>query len=198
MTFLHRALVPAAAAAATALLLTACGSAEDATEPDDAASEGAAAEFNDADVAFAQEMIPHHEQAVEMADLAESRAGDDVGDLAEEIAAAQGPEIEQMTALLESWGEAPMEDMEGGGHGDMPGMMSDEEMAELEAAEGGEFDTLFLEMMVLHHEGAITMAETEIEEGLDPEARELAEEIFEVQHAEIERMNTMLDESGDN
>ncbi|KOX16111.1 DUF305 domain-containing protein [Nocardiopsis sp. NRRL B-16309] len=196
MTFLQRALVPAAAAAATAFALTACGTAADATEPAASASEGTADGFNDADVAFAQEMIPHHEQAVEMADLAESRAGDGVRDLAEEIAEAQGPEIERMTGLLESWGESPAPDMEGAGHSDMPGMMSDEEMAELEAAEGEEFDTLFLEMMILHHEGAVTMAETEIAEGVDPQAQDLAEDIFQVQHAEIERMSTMLGESG--
>ncbi|WP_304454719.1 DUF305 domain-containing protein [Nocardiopsis sp. YSL2] len=198
MTFLQRALMPAAAAAATVLVLTACGTAEDAAAPDTAESEGATAEFNDADVAFARQMIPHHEQAVEMAEMAESRAGDEVRDLAEEIAAAQGPEIEQMTGLLESWGEPPMEDMEGmeGTHGDMPGMMADEEMTGLEAAEGDEFDTHFLEMMILHHEGAITMAETEIEEGVNPEAQGLAQNIFDAQHAEIERMNTMLGEGG--
>lgn len=196
MIFLQRALVPAAAAAATALILTACGTAEDAAAPAASESEGAAAGFNDADVAFAREMIPHHEQAVELADLAESRAGDEVGDLAEEIAAAQGPEIERMTGLLESWGESPPEEGEGAAHGAMPGMMSQEEMTELEVAEDGEFDALFLEMMILHHEGAITMAETEIEEGVDPEAQNLAQDIFDVQRAEIERMETMLDEDG--
>ena len=199
MTFLQRALMPTAAAAATALLLTACGGAEDTTEPAAAEPEETAAAFNDADVAFAQGMIPHHEQAIEMAELAESRAGDEVRDLAEEIAAAQGPEIEQMTGLLESWGEAPMEDMEGmEGHGDMPGMMSDDEMTELEAAEDEEFDTLFLEMMILHHDGAITMAETEIEEGVDPEAQELAQNIFDAQQTEIEQMNSMLGEDSGN
>ncbi|RKS09146.1 uncharacterized protein (DUF305 family) [Nocardiopsis sp. Huas11] len=196
MTFLQRALKPATAAAAAALLVTACGPAEDTAEPGASESEVAAPAFNDADVAFAQGMIPHHEQAIEMADLAESRAGDEVRDLAEEIAAAQGPEIEQMSRLLESWGEAPMEDMEDMGHDDMPGMMSDEEMNELEAAEGQEFDTLFLEMMILHHEGAITMAQTEIEEGVDPEAQALAQDIFEAQQAEIEQMNAMLGENG--
>jgi uncharacterized protein (DUF305 family) len=192
MTFLQRALTPLAAAAATALALTACGTAQDPAEPEPAPTTEPAVAFNDADVAFAQGMIPHHEQAVEMAGLAESRAGDEVRDLAEEIAAAQGPEIEQMTGLLESWGEAPPEDMEDAGHGDMPGMMSGEEMAELEGAEGGEFDALFLEMMILHHEGAITMAETEIEEGADAEARTLAQDVFDAQQAEIEQMTAML------
>jgi uncharacterized protein (DUF305 family) len=196
MTFLQRALTPLAAAAATALALTACGTAQDPAEPEPAPTTEPAVAFNDADVAFAQGMIPHHEQAVEMAGLAESRAGDEVRDLAEDIAAAQGPEIEQMTGLLESWGEAPPEDMEDAGHGVMPGMMSDEEMAELEGAEGGEFDALFLEMMILHHEGAVTMAETEIEEGADPEAQTLAQDVFDAQQAEIEQMTAMLGGEG--
>ncbi|WP_017584852.1 DUF305 domain-containing protein [Nocardiopsis ganjiahuensis] len=185
-----RVLTAATAAFATALFAAACGDGGGGdtvtTTPE---SEEQSAEFNDADVHFAQMMIPHHEQAVEMADLADTRAGDEVLALAEEIREAQGPEIEQMETLLDTWGagvEHGMDDSQ------MDGMLSDEQMAELEAAEGEAFDTLFLQSMVLHHEGAVDMARTELDDGVNPEARELAEEIITAQESEIEQMNEML------
>lgn len=196
MTVYKRAFAPAAVAVAAAVFLASCGGTDDeSTTATPESSEQAAVEFNDADVSFAQMMIPHHEQAVEMSELAKTRAGEDVRALAAEIEAAQGPEIEQMTGLLESWGEEPMDGMD---HDGMDGMMSEDQMADLEQAEGDAFDTMFLEMMVEHHEGAITMAETEIEQGTDPEARELAQEIVDAQRTEIEQMNDMLGTSGDN
>ncbi|WP_046470276.1 DUF305 domain-containing protein [Allosalinactinospora lopnorensis] len=190
------------AAVATTLFLTACGGGEETEQPaTDQAEEQETAESNDADVMFAQMMIPHHEQAVEMSQLAEDRAaGDDVKELATEIEAAQGPEIEQLTRMLESWGEELMADMDGMDHdmdgmgGGMEGMMTGEQMAELEQAEGEGFDTMFLEMMIDHHEGAIDMARTELDEGANPEATELAQEIVDVQEAEIEQMSDMLGE----
>lgn len=195
MNVLERVFMPATAAFATIALLTACGGTEE--EAASPASESADnEEFNDADVAFAQMMIPHHEQATAMAELAPERAGDEVQTLAEEIQAAQGPEIEQMNALLESWGQEPMEDMEDMDHEDMSGMMSEEQMAELEGAEGEEFDTMFLQMMIEHHEGAVEMAQTELDEGVNPEARDLAQQIIDDQDAEIEQMNEMLGAEG--
>ncbi|USY23425.1 DUF305 domain-containing protein [Nocardiopsis exhalans] len=200
MTLLKNALVPSAAAFAATVLLGACaGAQEDSAPPASDTSEQESSEFNDADVVFAQMMIPHHEQATAMAELAQSRAGDEVRALAEDIEAEQGPEIEQMNALLESWGNEPMEGMD---HGGMAGVMSEEQMAELEAAEGDEFDTMFLEMMIEHHEGAIDMAQTQLVEGTNPEARALAEDIIDAQRAEIELMNEMLgsgagDQEGD-
>lgn len=173
----------------------------------EAGAEGEEAPHNEADVAFAQMMIPHHEQAVEMSQLAPDRAEDErVLELAEEIEAAQAPEIEQMTGWLEDWGEEAgghdMGDMdmeEGEDMGDMdmddssmPGMMSDEEMTELEAASGAEFDVMFLEMMTAHHEGALEMAETEIADGEFPDAIALAETILETQQAEIDEMAGLL------
>ncbi|RCV55862.1 DUF305 domain-containing protein [Marinitenerispora sediminis] len=184
-----RVLLPAALTAA--LLLTGCAADGDApaAEPTASASEQASARHNDADVMFAQMMIPHHEQAVEMARLAEGRAGDGVAELAGAIEAAQGPEIEQLESMLEAWGEEP----ESGSmdHG-MPGMMSDEDMADLESATGDAFDQRFLELMIAHHEGAIEMAETEIDGGENPEAVALAEQVVEDQRAEIAQMTAML------
>ncbi|WP_435107099.1 DUF305 domain-containing protein [Nocardiopsis synnemataformans] len=197
MSVYKRAFAPAAVAVAATMFLASCGGTDDeSTTAAPESSEQSETEFNDADVSFAQMMIPHHEQAVEMSELAEARAGEDVRGLAAEIEAAQGPEIDQMTGLLESWGEEPMDDMGGMDHDGMDGMMSEDQMADLEQAEGDAFDTMFLEMMVQHHEGAITMAETEIEQGVNPEAQELAQEIVDAQRTEIEQMNDMLGTGG--
>jgi len=178
------------------MALAACSSDDDGTVT--APEESSDAAHNDADVAFAQGMIPHHQQAVEMAQLAEGRAEDPaVLDLAGRIEAAQAPEIEQLTAWLEEWGEDPagMEGMEG-----MEGMdsatMSTEDMEALEAASGPEFDRMFLEMMIEHHEGAIAMAETEIESGEFPDAVAMAEEIVATQQAEIDEMTDLLAGAG--
>ena len=159
-----------------ALTVVGGGSDTDSNGPT-GSTESSDAQFNEADVTFAQEMIPHHQQAIEMADLAESRAeSQEVKDLAADIEAAQGPEIETLTGWLESWGEdVPDEGMSGMDHGDMSsdemgGMMTEDEMAELEAAAGAEFDQMFLTMMIEHHEGAIEMAKTEQSEGEFPEA----------------------------
>ncbi|MFC7327632.1 DUF305 domain-containing protein [Marinactinospora rubrisoli] len=186
-----RARLLAPVALVTAVFLAGCGTGDEApaAEPTPATEEQSGAEHNDADVMFAQMMIPHHEQAVQMAGLAEERAGEEVRELATEIEAAQGPEIEQLTAMLESWGEEP----EGGSmdHG-MPGMMSEDDMAALESASGDEFDERFLEMMIAHHEGAIEMAQTEIDEGANADAIALAEQVVSAQESEIEQMTAML------
>lgn len=150
----------------------------------------AAADRNQADVEFAQGMIPHHEQAIEMADLALTNAeSPDVKDLAERITAAQGPEIETMRGWLEDWGEEAPSGMESSMGS---GMMSDEEMGDLEAATGEEFDRMFLEMMKEHHESAIEMAQTELDEGENTEAKDLAQAIIDAQQAEIEEIDGLL------
>jgi uncharacterized protein (DUF305 family) len=179
-----------AALAASLFALAACGSDDEA---------GTSAAHNDADVTFAQQMIPHHEQAIEMAELAETRAESrGVKDLAADIEAAQDPEIETMTGWLESWDEeVPDDGMSGMDHGDsssdhMAGMMSDEEMGELQAASGAEFDQMFLTMMIEHHEGAIEMAKTERAEGENPDATSLAEDIETAQTEEILTMKELL------
>lgn len=153
-------------------------------------------EANQADIAFAQEMIPHHEQAIEMAQLAPSRAEkQEVRELAEQIEAAQDPEIKTMTGWLKEW-DAESSGMDHGDMGgDMPGMMTDTDMAELEKAKGAAFDRMFLEMMIKHHEGAIEMSETELKDGKHAAAKALAQEIIDAQQAEIDTMNDLLGKS---
>ncbi len=151
------------------------------------------ADFNDADVMFAQMMIPHHQQAVEMADMILAKDGIDEGvlTLAEEIKAAQQPEIEQLQGWLEEWGaDSDTESMDGMDHGG--GMMSDEDMQSLEAATGADASRLFLEQMTMHHEGAITMAQDEVDNGQNADAVELAQTIVETQTAEIATMQELL------
>ncbi len=148
--------------------------------------------FNDSDVAFAMGMVPHHQQAVEMAGMILAKDGIDqrVIDLATRIKAAQDPEIVEMTAWLETWG-SPMDSMSGmGGMGE--GMMSDDDMAALDAATGVEASKLFLEQMTTHHQGAITMAKTEISDGENPDAIKLANAIVTGQSAEITEMSDIL------
>ncbi|WP_280402499.1 DUF305 domain-containing protein [Nocardia carnea] len=153
-------------------------------------------EHNAADIRFAQEMIPHHRQAVEMAALVPSHSTDPrVLDLAARIQQAQDPEITAMTGWLQAWG-APVPEGTGHSgmdHGSMPGMMTAEDMAELEAAQGAEFDRLWLTMMIAHHEGAVQMARTELAEGSNPQARTMAQQIIDAQQAEIQQMQAMLE-----
>ncbi|GGM41208.1 hypothetical protein GCM10012275_10270 [Longimycelium tulufanense] len=148
---------------------------------------------NEADAAFTQQMIPHHEQAVEMAKLVPDRSNNpELLDLAKRVEQAQQPEIEKMTAWLRDWGaEAPTA---AGGHGDhgMAGMMSDSQMTELWKATGTEFDRMWLRMMIEHHKGALEMARTDRERGTNAQAKELAKNIIDGQQAEIDEMNAML------
>ena len=184
MTPRRRIAALAAAVVLTAPLsavLTACGSERSSSS----------ASFNDADVTFAQEMIPHHQGAIEMADLAADRAqSPQVIALAKQISAAQGPEIDQMTGWLDQWGaEVP----QGGSMADMsmPGMMTDEQMATLTAAQGASFDRLFLQLMTEHHQGAVDMATTEIGAGESTEAMDLARTIESDQTAQIAQMQRL-------
>lgn len=153
----------------------------------------ASAPFNDADAAFMSMMIPHHAQALEMAELAETRAADEaVLSLARRIHGAQGPEIRSMAAWLDSRGlEVPGEGDHDHGDHEMAGMLTPEQMAELAAAEGEEFDRLFLAGMIQHHRGAVDMAAEELENGSDLLALELAADISTGQLAEIGRMQDL-------
>jgi uncharacterized protein (DUF305 family) len=147
--------------------------------------------FSPADIMFAQMMIPHHQQAVDMSELAIENAVDpEVRALAEQIRNAQAPEIE----LMESWLDEAGVRMSMGEHGmGMGGMLSEDEMTALENATGAEFERLYLEGMIEHHEGAIQMAQM-ILDSENPEVKELGEAIVESQTAEIEQMKEMLDE----
>ncbi|MEU4624399.1 DUF305 domain-containing protein [Actinoplanes sp. NPDC023801] len=149
--------------------------------------------FNETDVAFAQHMVVHHRQAIEMSALAPERGGTEVKELAASISAAQGPEIATMTGFLAAWGQpAPAEGAgHGGEHATMPGMMSGADMAKLAASTGPAFDELFLTMMIDHHTGAITMARGEIDGGANPAAKALASKIVADQQSEIAEMQAM-------
>ncbi|MEU3885773.1 DUF305 domain-containing protein [Streptomyces sp. NPDC029041] len=154
---------------------------------------------NAQDVAFAQGMIPHHRQALEMARLAGDRASSDaVKDLAGRIEKAQDPEIRTMTGWLKTWGEdvpgasGGGMDHSGSGHSGMPGMMGAEDMAGLEKLTGKAFDVQFLTLMVEHHEGAVEMARTEQSKGRYGRAKSMAEDIVTAQNAEIVEMNKLL------
>ncbi|GGN89489.1 lipoprotein [Streptomyces albiflavescens] len=211
----HRKLIRrtalAVTAGAAALVLAACGSdsgghdmgsMNSGSSPSATASAKAGA-HNDADISFAEEMIEHHRQAVDMAELAADRASSqEVKDLATTIKAAQDPEIKTMSGWLTAWGEDVPEDMSSSMPGmdhdmssSMPGMMSSEDMNKLEKASGTEFDKMFLEMMVEHHEGAIKMAKTEKANGKYGPTVKLADDVITAQTAEIEQMNKMLGKS---
>ncbi len=152
----------------------------------------------DADAMFAQMMIPHHEQAIEMSDIALDPARDaspEVTALATQIKAAQDPEIAQMRAWLDEWGVPEMMAGEAmadhGGHGGMEGMLTDEQLQALRDAKGADFDRLFVDGMIAHHEGAIAMAEDVKANGDDPRVQELADAIITGQQAEIDEMRAL-------
>jgi len=213
--FTTRRLRPLLILVAAALFLAACG--EDSGDDPAVASAPAGqdeadgsedVEPNEADVEFTQSMIVHHEQAIEMAALAEDRAeAEEVRSLATRIGEAQQPEIDRMRSWLDAWGEeAPdsgsdmdMEGMEGmdmGGEGESMGMMSGEDMEALEGASGAEFDEMFLEMMIEHHRGAIAMAQEVLTDGSHPDVLELAEDVVSDQEAEVEEMEQLLADLG--
>ena len=166
----RRAAATGAVLTAAVLVLAGCGSQDQAGHDGHAASEpSATAEssgYNSADVTFAQGMIPHHRQAVEMAALVTDRsASPEVKKLATAIEKAQNPEIRTMSGWLESWGEKVPGAGQGSGHSGhsghgMAGMMSAEDMTRLEKSSGSAFDRAFLEMMIEHHRGAVEMART--------------------------------------
>ncbi|MFE1751673.1 DUF305 domain-containing protein [Streptomyces anandii] len=213
---LVRRAVALATAATAAVVLAACGSSSDsssspaptqsghdtrATHPS-GSSQGS---HDPQDVSLAQGMIPHHRQAVAMADLAASRAkSPQVKDLAAKIKQAQDPEINTMSGWLKAWGEKVPGDSESGMPGmggmpgmdhsasPMPGMMSDQDMGKLKGLSGDAFDRAFLRMMISHHQGAIVMAKTEETKGSYGPAKAMAKSIVTSQSAEITEMNKML------
>lgn len=205
-TKLVRRLTVAVAGAAAVGLLVACGSSDDGH--DDHSAPGAsshtasgsptsvAPQANSADVEFATMMIPHHAQAVEMADLVPSRTQNAwlIG-FAQKVKDAQQPEIDQMTEALKAWGQpVPGTDSahDHAGHGGMEGMMTPEQMANLEKLSGPEFDREWITMMIAHHRGAVAMAKTELAEGENPEMKKLAQQIVDSQQAEIDELQAQL------
>jgi len=219
-TFSTTTVAVSGAALALSLLLAGCGGDESgvgtgsgaesasSSSPDGTSSPSgpsgtpASGPHNDADVAFATGMVPHHAQAVEMAGLLLGKDDIDpaVTELAKQIKDAQGPEIEQMRGWLAGWG-APVPAAGGGGMdgidhsdsgGSMPGMMSDDEMTALEDASGAAAEKLFLEQMITHHLGAVEMAKGELRDGENGDATQLAQTIIATQESEIGSMTELL------
>ncbi|MFI7500173.1 DUF305 domain-containing protein [Streptomyces sp. NPDC049687] len=216
----------AAASVTAALVLAACGNdgghstgsgeaGGHGSSSSSAGADAAAGAHNAQDVSFAQGMIPHHRQALEMAGLAAERASSaQVKDLAARVEKAQDPEIKTMSGWLKSWGEdvptssdSSAESMPGMDHSTsgmpgmdhstsgMPGMMDGSDMDELEKASGADFDTMFLTMMIEHHKGAVEMATTEKAKGKYGAATSMADDIVTAQTAEIAEMNKLLGKS---
>ena len=149
---------------------------------------------NDADLTFVRDMIVHHGQAVELADLAADRADrDDLKGLADRIADTQRPEIDMLNRWLELQ-DQPRVDPAGHGaaHAGMPGMATPDQMDRLRQARGTDFDRLFLTLMVAHHEGALTMVETVRKTGVSVRVQEIADDVAVTQSDEIHRMRGML------
>ncbi len=184
--------------------LAACGSSDSAPSSisappgtiDSAASASAASDFKAADVEFAQSMILHHQQAVDMADIAlgaTAGASETVIDLATRIKGAQEPEMEMMSGWLTAWGQ-PMQ-MDTSMSQGMPmsdGMMTDDEMTSLRDVKGAEFDTMWTEMMIRHHRGAIAMAEAVKTSGSNTDVIAMADQVITAQQGEIAEMEAML------
>lgn len=213
-----KTLMMTAALVAAAVTLGACGTSTTSAGPSASGTTTTAtttqpatsAEHNHADEMFAQMMIPHHQQAIEMSDMILGKQGVDpkVIALATQIKAAQGPEIQQMQGWLTQWGATGMSPSSGmpgmpgmSGTPGMPGMpgmqtgqgmMSEQDMAALQNAQGVAASKLFLTQMIAHHQGAITMAETEIKTGQSPAAVALANSIKTSQQREIDTMKTLL------
>lgn len=205
---MHKSAMMIATAAVAALLVAGCTdqsaqtSGDGHTDHDHATShsgngakpgpEAGAEAQNGEDIMFAQHMIPHHSQAVEMTDilLAKQDVDPRVVELAKEIKAAQAPEIEQMQGWLSSWGNPPMPAMD---HGSMEGMVAPADIEKLREASGPEAAKLFLTQMIGHHEGAITMAQNEIDSGQFAPAITMAHAIIDSQQHEIDEMKAIFD-----
>jgi len=125
--------------------------------------------------------------------LAKDGVDERVTTLAEDIKDAQGPEIDTMNSWLEAWGQSTdMPGMNGMGGMDEGGMMSEDDMTALENATGAEASRLFFEQMIMHHEGAIAMAEAQLDAGENPDAVALAGKVVDDQTAEIALMQDLL------
>lgn len=197
MTSTSTRIVASLVALATAAVVSSCSGKAD--EPRGQASSTTASEqvaaHNADDVTFAQMMIPHHQQALELSALVPDRSTNPaVVKLAATISAEQQPEINTMRALLLQWDVDPNTAPDHSGHGamGMQGMVDDATMTKLQSLNGPEFDTLWLQSMINHHQGAIEMAKVEIANGQSADMVTLAKSIVTAQQAEIDEMKQML------
>ncbi|GAB3179329.1 uncharacterized protein (DUF305 family) [Micromonospora palomenae] len=147
--------------------------------------------YNSLDVWFVRMMIPHHEQALEMAELAEGRAASpQIRAVADRIRGTQRPEIGMMRGWLSARG-LPAE-VPGHDHGTMRGMQSPEAIRRLADARGADFDRLFVQLMTAHHQGAVTMATDLLKVGVDQQLDEFANSVATEQSVEIDRMRELV------
>jgi len=180
-----------------ALLFTACGGhdmSDMSTGSTDTNVTDSERGFNDADIMFAQMMIPHHEQAIELADMALDptlMASEQVKALASQIKNAQDPEIDLMTQWLDEW-EQPLMDMSVDHSMTMEGMLSVDELGAIGQMNGEEFDQAWIGAMIAHHKGAIEMADTVKAEGESALVQELADAIIQAQKSEIDTLELLL------
>jgi len=189
---LRRLTAPSIAAIAITFTLAACGSDHSGSHSSSGTQE--AGGFNTADIEFAQGMIAHHEQAIEMAEIAldpTTGASAEVVDLATRIKGAQDPEVKVMTGWLTT-AEEPMDMGEGHDMSTMDGMMSADQMDAMSAMTGTEFDQVWLGMMIAHHEGAVTQSETVKAKGSNADVLTLADQIISAQQAEITEMAALV------
>jgi uncharacterized protein (DUF305 family) len=199
MTSITARVAAVLAAVAAALFLSSCSSAgSDGHTGDEHSDEpvitGQPAGYNADDVAFATNMIPHHQQAVDLSAMVPDRSTNaQLVALAKQISAAQEPEINVMKVFLVQWNENPDTNSGHSGHGSTTqGMVDSATMTKLTSLKGAEFDTLWLESMISHHQGAIEMAKAEIANGDNVDAKTLAKNIVTTQEAEIGQMKQML------
>jgi len=173
-----------------AVLLTACD--QGAQQQ---GSGAATAAPNDADVTFAQNMIPHHQQAIDMAKLVDTHTKrPQLRTLADAITVSQGQEITLMQGWLKSWDKPATPTGTDHGAMQMPGMMSEADMGQLMAIKNQAFDLAFVDMMTAHHQGAIDMANTALRNGSLPEVKRLAQQIIDAQQGEIDQFKVWQQE----
>ena len=186
---------------ALAATLAACGSDDSPSSSPSTTAETpgtpvATVALNEAEVEFAQGMIAHHEQAIEMAEIAldpTTGASPQVIDLATRIKGAQDPEVDQMTGWLTAAGQPTvMDSSDGHDMSSMDGMMSAEQMDTMATLSGAEFEQMWLEMMIAHHEGAISQATAVSASGANADVLALADQIIAAQQAEIAEMQALL------
>jgi uncharacterized protein (DUF305 family) len=159
--------------------------------------------FNADDHAFATNMIPHHQQAIELSAMVpEHSTNPELVALAAKISAEQEPEIKALRVFLVQWDENPDDDASQGGHGEegghgghgaMAGMVDEATMTKLQSLRGAEFDTLWLQSMISHHQGAIEMAKAEVAHGQNEDVKRMAQGMIDAQQAEIDQMKQMLE-----
>ena len=188
-------LLPAAALLAAAVLLGACGNDEPALDGSGGGESGAS--FNEADVTFLQDMVAHHEQAIEMAEMVEGRTDrPELNELAGNVIESQTAEIDEIGALLEDAGEEMPADHGGMDMGGSDMGMSQEEMDALMETEGEEFDKMFSEMMIRHHQAAIAMSNDVLENGENADVATMAQGIIDEQQKEVDDLKSWLKEWG--